>query len=126
MRSAWRYTIRGNPADGSKNRKVIRRWGSRVGVGRTETYRAWLDSAVAQLREQGGPIKLGGRGNPLAVNLIAYVPKGARPDIDNLLAGPLDALQRAGVISNDYWVREISAERLRDEAEPRVEIEVLW
>jgi Holliday junction resolvase RusA-like endonuclease len=55
--------------------------------------------------------------------IISYCGRGQTPDASNLYEAPQDALQRAGIISNDYWIRtHEGSNRLRDEANPRVEI----
>lgn len=48
--------------------------------------------------------------------------RGQRADVDNLACAPLDALQAAGIVKNDYQIERLTCERRRDAARPRVEI----
>lgn len=50
--------------------------------------------------------------------------KHAEVDIDNCLGGPLDLLQKAGVIKNDKQVRRVVAEKFFD-SEPMVKVELV-
>ena len=50
--------------------------------------------------------------------------KQAEVDIDNCLGGPLDLLQKAGVIKNDKQVRRVIAEKFFD-SEPMVKVELV-
>jgi Holliday junction resolvase RusA-like endonuclease len=40
-----------------------------------------------------------------------YISHGSEADIDNLITGCLDLLQKAGIISNDRWVRSVDGTR---------------
>lgn len=64
----------------------------------------------------------------LAVTLRFYCPRRSPGDVDNLAKACLDGMQvRAGgwgVFANDVQVVELHAYRLRDDTNPRTEIEV--
>lgn len=40
-----------------------------------------------------------------------YISHGSEADIDNLITGCLDLLQKAGIILNDRWVRSVDGTR---------------
>ena len=68
-------------------------------------YQQWRREFAAHAREQA-------RGNPalgwFAIGLTVGTPKGRmRPDLDNVLAAVLDALQDAEVIANDRMCWEV-------------------
>lgn len=52
---------------------------------------------------------------PVSLSLIfmgAWSSSQRKPDLDNLIAFPLDALQKVGIIGNDRQVSTINAERI--------------
>ena len=58
----------------------------------------------------------------LSVTIINYLGKRQRTDVDNLAAGPLDSLEKAQIIANDYWIKRLLCERRKDDENPRAEI----
>ncbi|MAH48922.1 hypothetical protein CMI37_24050, partial [Candidatus Pacearchaeota archaeon] len=60
----------------------------------------------------------------MQIKITSYLDKGQAIDVDNLAAAPLDAMEKAGVYKNDYWVRCIISSRKKDWVNPRVEIEI--
>ena len=59
-------------------------------------------------------------GVEMEAEFVSYLGKGQSIDSDNLAAGPLDAMEEAGIFQNDYWVRRSSSERMKDPENPRV------
>ena len=115
-----KFTILGNPPV-KKNSMQITRQG---GLVPSAAYRAWIRGAVFQLRSQWKRL-------PMAVSIELHVKftfyLGARqkPDLSNLYEAPQDAMEVAGIISNDYWiVSHDGSRRLRDSKNPRIEIEL--
>ena len=79
---------------------------------------------MRQLEEQWAGRQCIDGGIELSVDVISYLGKRQRTDVDNLAAGPLDSLEKAGIIANDYWIKKLTCERLKDDANPRVEITI--
>jgi crossover junction endodeoxyribonuclease RusA len=112
------FVILGKPVS-SKNDK------GRSSSGATYTpkhIRDWMQSAIRQLKEKysGDTIT-----DDVAAGFIIY--QGARQaiDLDNAISGAMDALERSGIIKNDYQVSEIlHTKRLRDRKSPRIEITI--
>jgi len=121
----WKFTIIGKPIS-QKNSK-------RVGLAKGRAYmytpanvKKWHKSAVSQLGVQltendYPPIP---HKTEMEVKIISYLDKGQAIDVDNLAAAPMDAMQKAGVYTNDYWARCIISSRKKDWVNPRVEIEI--
>lgn len=121
----WEFIIRGKPIS-QKNFK-------RVGVSKGKGYmytpksiKEWHKEAKEQLEMQlkhGAQTALPEKTN-LEVKIISYMGKGQSIDVDNLAGGPLDAMQKAGVYKNDYWIKRLTLERDKDPEDPRVEIDI--
>jgi len=84
----------------------------------------WKNSAAQQLKDQWGSRKCISGGIELSVDVISYLGKRQRTDVDNLAAAPLDSLEEAGVIANDYWIKRLLCVRRKDDDNPRVEITI--
>jgi len=127
----WKFTIFGKPIS-QKNSK-------RVGLAKGRAYmytpanvKKWHKSAVhqleAQLLESRNPgaqlVPAIPNKTEMEIKIISYLAKGQSIDVDNLAAAPLDAMQTAGIYSNDYWARCIISSRKKDWVNPRVEIEI--
>lgn len=123
---SWTFVIVGKPIV-KKNRKRIvsnRKTGKPFIASSTE-YSAWEKTAIAQLRQQwSGRAPLEGEWNAA---IITYLAARQRPDASNLYEGPQDALERAGVLNNDFQiVSHDGSRRRRDAANPRVEITLTY
>ena len=83
--------------------------------------------AMAQWRKLGRFKPVGSAEQPVWLVSSFYLPAGAWADLSNLLEGPQDILQVAGVLDNDRWV--VSHDRSRrlqvDSLGPRAVIDVL-
>jgi Holliday junction resolvase RusA-like endonuclease len=116
------FVLRGKPT----SQKNLKRAGIRNGKSFIYTppeVQRWKTSAVHQLKEQWHyagaiPSKI-----ELEAEVHSYLGKGQSIDADNLLGGPLDSLQRAGILENDYWIKKVTSLRLKDKEEPRV---IIW
>ena len=82
----------------------------------------WKNSAIYQLREQWLYAEAIPSGIEMEVDIYSYLGKGQSIDADNLAAGPLDAMEKAGIYANDYWVKRVMTERLKDKDSPRIVI----
>jgi len=118
------FVILGRPVV-QKNRMQIRR-NRKTGqsfIGKSPEVEAWMRRAVLQLRQQwheDGPIE---HGVFLNAAIVTYQGPRGKADASNLYEAPQDALQKAGIVSNDYWIRSHNgSDRLSDPAKPRVEI----
>ncbi len=79
----------------------------------------WMRDAVIQIPGNYRGLKLGGKDQLLRAIITIWYPDW-RQDLD--CAAIYDALQLAGVISNDRWVREHHEYALMDAKNPRCEI----
>lgn len=121
----YTYTIVGTPVS-QKNSKTIVCRGRIPRMITNKNVREWKESAITQLKEQ---MELSGavvipKGVELEVRIVSYMAKGQAIDADNLAAGPLDAMEKAGIYLNDYWVRCVISDRRKDVNFPRVNIEI--
>ncbi len=115
-----KFTIHGKPRTQKNSKQIIpAKDGRRPMLADSAYVKAWRKSAVEQLEAQwvGRPKIL----CPLAAVVTSYTAKRQRPDCDNLLAGPFDALQTAEVIGNDYQIQDAVTLRRVDDSDPRVE-----
>ena len=118
-----RFVIYGNPTSwkNSKSARVVR------GVARVTTNdraRKWMKRAVRDLISQrtGGTVP---KGVELHIIVKSFCKTRSWIDLDNLFGGPFDALQKAGVISDDRYVACVDGSRRTLHAKtPRVEITV--
>ena len=117
------FTVDGAPCS-YKNSKVAIRLGKRSSIVPSKKSKAWMDSAIPQLEAQWvyTPIP---KSVPLHVTVLCYMPTRLKTDLDNLLGGPGDALQRAGIIEDDSAIESWDgSRRLHDPERPRVEITI--
>lgn len=84
--------------------------------------KAWMESATMQLRHQWRRTPTTNR--DIKAHFDIYQAKGQSVDADNAMSGAFDALQHAGIISNDYQLSEGSWRRTRDRERPRIEITI--
>lgn len=128
-----RFVIHGKPAV-QKNRKVISPiskpcYACKMAPRRTLTdskeQKAWWRLAIPQLEAQWGSRPAIARAARIKAMLVVYVGARQHPDIDGATSGPLDALQRAGILDNDYSIEELYSIRRRDDENPRIEL-TLW
>ena len=125
MDYVWTFTIEGKPIS-QKNAKRVGMAKGRAYIYTPADVKAWHKSALAQLTEQWAtgdypeiPPK-----TEMEVRIISYLAKGQSIAVDNLASAPMDAMQKAGIYQNDYWVRCLISSRKKDWVTPRVEIEI--
>lgn len=105
-----------------KNSRIITRSGNRPRLIKSSAYRSWERAAILQLNTQWHEEPLEG---PLWISVISYFSTRRMLDLDNMLAGAFDVLERAGIIENDRQVESVDGSRKAlDRENPRVEIEI--
>lgn len=121
MKRCERFTIQGSAPSWKNHRRIVSNpaTGKRRMI-KSEVSERWLGDALFQLRSQLNerrrndveareglcyPIR-----DPLHIELAFYYKGKRRPDLDNAVGGPLDALQAAGIIANDSLVYSLTAE----------------
>lgn len=61
---------------------------------------------------------------PCVVHMRFYLAnRSGEPDVSNLIEGPADVMQKAGILKDDKLIMRVQAEKFFG-AEPRVEIEI--
>jgi len=130
----WKFTILGKPVSQKNAKRVGVAKGGRAYMYTPVNIKAWHKSAVHQIGVQLLEIKASlehAKDYPIIphkeemeIRIVSYLDKGQAIDVDNLAAAPLDAMEKAGVYKNDYWVRCIISSRKKDWVNPRVEIEI--
>jgi len=112
-----------------KSSHVIRKKGSRSWIAPNDEYQAWERDAAKQLMIQKSELGLiEALAYPLDVRFLIYRSGTGRADLTNLIQSCEDALEKGGVISNDFLIE--STDRSRrflgvPEGEERIEIEIL-
>ncbi len=122
--TAYSFEIIGPPRS-QKNNKMIVRFGKdgRSAIVDNSLVKSWRKAAVLQLAGQWvGRPPLNGK---LAAVLTSYLGPRQSGDTDNLLAGPLDALETAGVVTNDRIFDTVVSIRKRDHDNPRSELVIM-
>lgn len=126
--TAYRFEVLGPPrtAKNSKEIGVVRNKGKegyRHILIDSKAAKRWRRFADPQLAAQwAGQQPLTGN---LACVITSYCGKGTLPDADNLLAGPFDALQEAGIVGNDSIFDTAISIRRQDRDNPRSEILIM-
>ena len=127
--TAYQFQIIGKPRSQKNNKTIVRYpdkkspsgWGTALVD--SAQVKAWRKDSVRQLEGQWvGRPPLNGK---LAAVLTSYLGPRQRGDTDNLLAGPLDALETAGVVTNDRIFDTVVSIRKRDADNPRSELVIM-
>jgi len=110
-----------------KSSHIIRKKGSKLWIAPDDEYQAWELDAAKQLMIQKSELGLiEALDYPLDVRFLIYRSGTGRADLTNLIQSCEDALEKGGVISNDYLIE--STDRSRripvSEGEERIEIEI--
>jgi|TARA_Y100000034_G_C6756171_1_gene336478 Holliday junction resolvase RusA-like endonuclease len=127
-----KFIIIGKPISQKNSKRVGVRKGGKAYMYTPANVKSWHKEAFKQLTVQledwgnhyGDDLAPIPDKTDLDVTIVSYMDKGQSVDVDNLAGGPLDALQKAGVIANDYWIKRLCSIREKDWKNPRVEIEI--
>jgi Holliday junction resolvase RusA-like endonuclease len=85
-------------------------------------HRAWLKSAVEQLRWQWADAPIP-KTMHVSAKIVSYLGTKRMIDASNLYQGPEDAMQLAGVLEDDVCIEDHDGSSRRyDKLNPRVEI----
>jgi Holliday junction resolvase RusA-like endonuclease len=115
-----RFTIKGRPVSYKRGRRNYR-----GGSIKSKAAERWLKSALTQLagRPAGLEPFMLPKSIPLHAEIHSYLGTRRNIDASNLLQGPEDALQRAGIIEDDSAIEHHDGSRRHyDKDDPRVEI----
>ena len=86
--------------------------------------RLWREKSAAAIYEQGRPLQP--LSVPVRVELLVYPPDKRRRDIANVEKEVADALQRNGVLEDDFLIDELFIKRMPVCGEsPRVEVLII-
>ncbi len=130
---AFTFKILGKPRSQKNSKKIIilggkkcpkcKRRDGRPSITDSDQVTAWRKLAVPALEAQW--IDRAPLVGPLAVVVTGFLATRRKIDTDNLLAGPLDALQKAKIVTNDQQFESVVGIRRYDKENPRVEITVM-
>lgn len=120
-RTLYKVTIPGRPGILKNGKRIFRR-GKKIIVLPKQKYASWEQSAILVCRAAMAGDTIRSR----CEMIIRFYAKNLQheADLSNMLQGPEDVLQKAGVIENDKLITRIRAEKFFD-GEPRVEIELV-
>jgi Holliday junction resolvase RusA-like endonuclease len=110
-------TIQGQIRGGKNNMLVLR---NGMHIPRPE-WRRWRDDAVAQIRRQYAGSALAA---PCSARIRYYAGDAKRRDVPAIMDAIWHALERAGVVEDDYLIQQVRWETALDRARPRCEIEL--
>jgi Holliday junction resolvase RusA-like endonuclease len=99
-------TLHGRPSVLKNSKRIFSRGrGKRAIVLPSSKYEAWEENAMATLsRSFKRPLII----DPVCVRYeFFFATRQAEPDVSNLIEGPQDVLQKAGVIKNDRLVMRV-------------------
>lgn len=113
-----------------KNTYGIRRFGrgrASIGIGASPEYEAWEKNAALELKIQqveGNVPMMRGPTWLCAKIYWKWSGRGGRPDLSNLIQSVEDAVERSGVIKNDFQIESLDGSRriIITAGEPRVEL----
>ena len=108
---------------GNCSRPAFNRKTKKSFVRKSSRHLAWQESAIAQLKYQWGKREPIPKDRFLNAAIVSYMPTKRKVDADNLYGGPMDALQAACILEDDYCIRTHNgSDRCYDKEKPRVEI----
>lgn len=118
-----KLTITGNVPSQKNNKEIaMRRDGSRF-VRSNDRVKAWQETAIQELALQFRGYQVSDY--PIALSLVFYFDNKRRHDLDNAAGGVMDALVKAGVLTDDN-VNYVECITLQyggiDKINPRAEI----
>ena len=110
-----------------KSSHIIRKKGSKLWIAPDDEYQAWELDAAKQLMIQKSELGLiEALDYPLDIRFLIYRSGTGRADLTNLIQSCEDALEKGGVISNDFLIESTDHSRRIPvpEGEERIEIEI--
>lgn len=114
--------IKGAPRTKKNSLRRLKR-GRRVFTVPSAAHEAWEAIAVAQLRGQAARLCPAPLDAPVNMRALVYRERAGRTDLLNYLSAISDALERAGIVTDDKLVAALDGSRLMvDRERPRVEI----
>lgn len=123
------FVINGRPVTKKNSQRIMRGKNGQPFVAQSVNAKTWEENAIIQLRtqlyhaRQRGPVAAP-LGIPVNLRALVYRER-ATGDLGNFLSAVCDALERAGVVTNDRLILGFDGSRLRiDRERPRVEIEL--
>jgi Holliday junction resolvase RusA-like endonuclease len=117
-----KFIVLGRPVSQKNSKRVGFKKGGKGFLWTPKNIKDWKTSAIQQLADQWGDQDPIPSGVELQAEIVSFLGKGQSIDSDNLAAGPLDAMEKAGVYKNDYWVKRTISDRMKDPKNPRVVI----
>lgn len=95
-----------------KNSMTVIRVGNRMLPQFSKSYKEALATQLPQIKEQWGEREsIGSAENQLWLEAHFFISGKSEADWDNLVTSLFDLLQKAGVISNDRWIRSLDGTR---------------
>lgn len=115
------FTILGKLASKSNSRRLVAPGGRPMSI-KSAAAMEFEEGAIPQIPADLKGLGLGSKNQLLGLSATIYYPS-FRSDLDDTLL--CDVLERAGVVSNDRWIREKRLLARVDKDNPRVEVR-LW
>lgn len=96
----------------------------------SKSYKKALSEQLPQLKVSWGKrLPVGSEEQWLWIKAIFYAGKGVEPDLDGAEVGLGDLLQKAGIVSNDRWIKSWDGSRVVQykvhKSDPRTEITIM-
>lgn len=123
----FRLVVRGPPAVLKNSKQIVTLPGRRPILVSSRQAKAYQKTATEQLRAQWSSVfcEPVPREVEVSAAFVAYLPTRRRTDLSNLYQGPEDAMQAAGVLTDDAQIASHDGSRRRhDPQDPRVEITI--
>ncbi|MES2524051.1 MAG: RusA family crossover junction endodeoxyribonuclease [Gemmatimonadota bacterium] len=117
----------GQPVSAKNHQRVVK-YGDRAGIRSGKAIERWYERVVPELARQFARQDMRTIRGHIHLDTHQFLQHDldspANPDADGILAGVFDALQKALVVHNDRQIVGGAFTRQRDQARPRVEIEI--
>lgn len=128
--AATRYTLNLEPMSTNRANMIVmlpvkgKPWKKRPTIMKTKAARAWMETAVYQLKKQ----KKGAGASMIEGPCEVWVQiwrKARIGDVDNFAKGVLDALQKSEIVRDDKQVLDLYMFKRVDKGNPRYDIAVM-
>lgn len=105
------YKIQGRVASKKNNKRLVKTRGGRMIPISSQAWMKFHKEATKQLKAQGiKKLKA-----PYQVEYMFYMKGKAATDIDNMMAGINDIIEKLGIVTNDKHILRVVAEKVTDE-----------